>query len=125
MTSESRRWRSGVALALFVVAIVGCPGIREDELACEDAVSHLQACCPDFTAGNIDCSYVGGGSCDEIANVYPEIPTSQAACIRGESCDELRSTSVCARAAAAPNGATWAGAVYEDDGSTPYPQVCP
>ncbi|MGO8998124.1 MAG: hypothetical protein ACLQVI_32800 [Polyangiaceae bacterium] len=127
MTNRSRSWRGGLAMAVLGLAVLGCPGIRQDELECEDAVSLLQECCPGFVASNVDCTYTQG-SC-EAGTIYPEISISQAECIRSESCQELRSSGVCARAIAVPAGTTWsdnsATAPEDDSGPPAYPQVCP
>jgi hypothetical protein len=125
MTRRSRRWQSGFTLALLVGVLFGCAGIREDELACEDAVSHLQECCFGFSASNIDCTYVQSEGCLE-SSTYPEITISQSACIRNESCAELVSTGVCARAEAAPPSTVWADETLNStDGGPQQPQVCP
>ncbi len=136
MTIESRAsrlpWRprpsGGMTAALLLFVLLGCTGIREDELACEDAVSHLQGCCSGFTGSNVDCTYEAGGCSGEGA-VNPELDVTQSACIRGETCEQLRSTGVCARAAAIPGAGTWEAAeraAEEDPTSTPRdPQVCP
>jgi len=129
MTIKSRTWRpsGGITAALLLFVLLGCAGIREDELACEDAVSHLQGCCSGFTGSNVDCTYEAGG-CGEGA-VYPELDVRQSACIRGESCAQLRSTGVCARAAAIPSRGTWEAAEQAaeeaPDRGPPAPQVCP
>jgi hypothetical protein len=108
-------------VSLFVLVIFGCTGIREDELVCENAVSHLQSCCSGFTGSNIDCTYSQGGCEDNT--VYPELTASQSACIQAESCDELVSTGVCARAIALP--ANWTQAQFNENYQPPTPQVCP
>ena len=124
MTRSSLRWRSGFTVSLLVGVLLGCTGIREDELACEDAVSHLQACCQGFTGSNVDCTYEEGG-CKENA-VFPEISVSQSACIRSESCAELRSTGVCARAGAIPASRNWSSSQASgSDNAGQLPQVCP
>jgi hypothetical protein len=126
MTTRSRKWRRALTLLLLVGLFVACTGIREDELACEDAVSYLQECCPGFSASNVDCTYAQG-ECD-VGTVYPEISISQSACVRGESCAELRSTGVCARAIAVPAGTTWSNEETNaplDDASPSSPRVCP
>jgi hypothetical protein len=94
-TLGAPRWRSGFTLSLLVAVVLGCTGIREDELACETAVAHLQQCCSGYTGSNIDCVYS-----DSCSTTYPQIDDSQSACIRGESCDGLVATGVCTRAAA-------------------------
>ncbi len=63
MTARSRRWQGGFTVARFVAVFLGCTGIREDEFACEDAVSLLQQCGPGFTASNIDCTFEQSDSC--------------------------------------------------------------
>jgi hypothetical protein len=83
-------------VSLFVVIGFGCTGIREDELACEDAVSHLQECCTGFGATNIDCTYEPGG-CDSSPQ-YPALSIDESACIRGQSCAALVANGVCQRA---------------------------
>jgi hypothetical protein len=124
MTPQSRwGWRGGLTVALLVGVLLGCTGIREDEFVCEDAVSHLQQCCPGFVAGNVDCSYEPAG-CEENP-VYPEISISESTCIRGESCNELRSTGVCTRAIAVPAGTAWADASESSNAAPSFPRVCP
>jgi hypothetical protein len=128
MTRKPGSWRSGFTVSLLVALLLGCTGIREDELACEDAVSHLQACCPGFTGSNVDCTYEEGG-CERSA-VFPELNVNQSACIRNESCSELRATGVCARAAAMPSSRSWASGQaaggYDDGGQEdPSARVCP
>ena len=131
MTTTSRtlrRWSSGFTVALFVGVILAC-GIREDEFACEDAVAHLQSCCPGFTANNIDCTYTEGQAC-ETRSVYPEIDATQAACIRSESCASLREFGVCARVEALPLSTDWQNnaQLNEPDGAAIEAQnrtVCP
>jgi hypothetical protein len=113
-------------VSLAVVVIFSCKGIREDELACEDAVSHLQECCPAFTGSNIDCQYNAGG-CD-TPTVYPELNVGTSACIRNETCDVLRSSGVCGRALLLPSAARWADPPSGTSGSGSVetaPEVCP
>ena len=123
MTPRSRRRRSLFAASLLLGVVLGCTGIREDELACEDAVSHLQACCTGFSASNIDCSFQAGG-CTENT-VYPELSVSQSACIRAESCQKLRATGVCERAQVLPSSTAWSDTAITEPDAGPSPQVCP
>lgn len=123
MRLRSPTWRSGFTVSLLVGVVLGCTGIRGDELACEDAVSHLQACCPGFTGSNVDCTYEPGG-CGN-SPVYPELSVDQSACIRGESCDELRAAGVCARAIAMPASRSWEQTHAASDDAGAFPQVCP
>jgi hypothetical protein len=100
-------------------------GIREDEFVCEDAVAHLQSCCPGFTGSNVDCTYQSQGGCGSPP-IYPEISTDQASCIRNKSCDQLRAGGDCARAIAMPAGAVWAEGASDGPNlvELPFPQVC-
>jgi hypothetical protein len=94
---RTRRWRSGFTVSFLVLVALGCTGIREDELACENSVSLLQECCPGFSGSNIDCTYEAG--C-KTYTAYPVISESESACIQEKSCAELQSSGVCAKAIA-------------------------
>lgn len=75
-----------------------CGDMRQDELDCELAVSHLQDCCPGLDTSPIHCLYVedcGGSEPD----TYPALDIAQSACIRDESCATLASSGVCKRVA--------------------------
>ena len=89
--------RTPFALALFVGVGLACC-MRQDEFACENAVSHLQDCCQGFRAGNISCTYDDQG----CSTIYPEFDVDQSNCILGESCATLVSSGVCSRATALP-----------------------
>jgi hypothetical protein len=114
MTAASRCGWTGFIISLAVTVPTACGSIRHDEFACENAVAHLKACCPDFDASAIDCRFVDG--CGGTS--YPEIDVSQSDCIQAESCDTLRTRGVCAAAQALPyqQGSDEAGA---------GPLVCP
>jgi hypothetical protein len=109
-------WSTSLTVALLVGLLLACPGIRQDELACEDAVAHLQHCCPGFTGSNIACTYTPGCGPSE----YPELGVDQSSCLRNESCDQLRSSGVCERATAIPMNT---GEQQGSDG--PSLQACP
>ena len=81
-------------LVAAVVVPLACGDMRQDELDCEEAVSHLQECCPSFDSKNIECLYVSG--CE--TSTYPAISIQQSQCIRGEACAELVASGVCKRA---------------------------
>ena len=109
MTKKSSRWSSGFTVSLVVAALLACGSIRQDEFLCENAVSHLQGCCPGFNAGAVECHFDNG--C--LETTYPELDETQSNCILGESCATLRAAGVCDRVAALPDE----GLV--DSGSTP------
>ncbi len=99
MTKKSSRWSSGFTLSLVGV-LLACGSIRQDEFLCENAVSHLQGCCPGFDASAVECHY-NAGCLDDTT--YPELDETQSDCIMAESCATLRATGVCDRVAALPD----------------------
>ena len=110
------------ALCTFLLLGLACNGIREDELSCEEAVSHLTECCTGFTASRIDCTYTPpqDAGCWATPAVYPEIGTTASECIRTESCATLQASGVCDRAV---NAQTNARPGYSNEGG--FAQVCP
>ncbi len=98
-------WSRGFTVSLVVGTVLACGDIREDEFLCENAVSHLQQCCPGFRAA-IDCSYVQG--CDDTT--YPELDSIQSECIFQASCADLRQRGVCELAAQLPDNGIGADA---------------
>jgi hypothetical protein len=122
---KRRRWSGGIAIGCVVGLVLAC-AIRQDEFVCEDAAAHLEACCQGFHASNIDCTYQASQGCND-STVYPEIDVPQSACIRAETCDQLKSTGVCTRAIALPTASQWAlTQSAPDSGSTSQgPAVCP
>jgi hypothetical protein len=113
------RGRIGAALvtAVGLAVLFACGGpLRQDELDCEEAVSVLEGCCPDFAGSSVQC--VETDSCNGAT--YPAISEDDSACIRRESCAELVSSGVCQRAQQAqPYG------INDPDASETPAQVCP
>jgi hypothetical protein len=116
------RLRSSIVVGLGIAVIFGCGDpLRQDELDCEEAVSVLEGCCPGFYGSELQCVYSAPQSCGPTT--YPALSEEASACIRGESCAQLVSSGVCARAQAAR--------AYEQGGDTPSTedgqpaQVCP
>jgi hypothetical protein len=98
---------------------------REDVLSCEDAVSHLAECCPDFDPHAIACQYSyeeqdepsacpynsggyyeddcnpGAGGCSSgvstVMQTNPDLDVGTSECIRAASCENLVMTGVCTR----------------------------
>ena len=87
---------AGVVAVWIATVLFACADLRQDELDCEEAVSVLEHCCPDFPATSVSCVYDSSG----CSTVYPDIPIDESKCIRSESCESLVSTGVCARALA-------------------------
>lgn len=78
-------------IALIVGLSLGC-GIRQDELRCEEAVAHLDHCCPNFPHDSISCQYMDG-LCENP--YYPDISVEQSECIIAKSCDAIRAAGLC------------------------------
>jgi hypothetical protein len=115
---------------------------REDTLTCEEALAHLQDCCPDFDTTAVACRYYfkstsGCGDSTE-SREEPAFTLQESRCIRNKSCAELREsfdyavggrTNVCKRAQAAiqyidrkstSSGGESTGSVHQT-----HPPVCP
>ncbi len=94
--NKTRRWgllRLALA-ALGMSTLMADGGLREDEIDCEEAVAYLQQCCPGFAqTETLQCEYFDG--CGVIEPAI-SIPASQ--CIVSETCAQLVSSGVCARA---------------------------
>ncbi len=83
---------------------------RPDVFACEEAVSRLDECCPDFEPKLLRCVHSkksGSSSCGYNSWSMGEEPTitiAESECIFAMSCEALIATKVCERAARArPN----------------------
>ncbi len=83
-----------ITAGTFAVLFACGDPLLQVELDCEEAVSVLEGCCPGFAGSQLQCQY--NSDCSQTT--YPAISQDQSACIRGESCDELKSTGVCDRA---------------------------
>ena len=60
---------------MALVVLFACGDMRQDELDCEEAVSHLQECCPSFDSSRIQCLYVQGCTNGEVPDI--SMPESQ------------------------------------------------
>lgn len=96
---KSSPWRRGFTVSLAIGMVLACGDIRQDEFICENAVSHLQECCPGFDPTRIVCSYDTGCG----VTTFPEIDATQGQCILGDSCQALVGNGVCDRVAALPD----------------------
>jgi hypothetical protein len=77
----------GILLCSFTVG----PGFREDEISCEEAVAHLDDCCPGFDETRLNCTYD-----TDCAGAKPDLEVTESRCIREASCDEIRARNLCA-----------------------------
>jgi len=89
----------GWIIAATVALMFACGDMRQDELDCEEAVSHLRDCCPGFDTNLVDCTYFAPQGCG--TTTYPDIPIGQSQCISGETCGSLVASGVCKRMGAA------------------------
>jgi hypothetical protein len=119
------RLASSIVVALGIGVLFACDPLSADELDCEEAVSVLEHCCPGFVGSALSCVETQQGC---SGGTTPALSTQDSACIRGESCAELVSTSVCTRAQQA-RSCTSGG--YDSDGNpigptcAPQPTACP
>lgn len=76
---------------MVLALVAGC--IREDEFACEDAVSRVARCCSDFPSHVFQCQAVF----DLAGNMItaPDVTVAEAHCIVGRSCDSLVAAGYC------------------------------
>jgi hypothetical protein len=114
--------------------------LRDDVLDCEDAVAHLESCCPGFVAEQLACVHyqkdvatgceTGRKSTDKEA---PALDLKESQCIRAMTCDLLVLTKVCARAQLARAQRSGSETYVEFHRETPvssystppHQQVCP
>ena len=116
------RWsmRSAYIVGGMWSAFVACSfssndtnNFRPDVVYCEEALSYLASCCPNFDAGAVSCQYAyySGATCfdkDGVPSGYaPTFRQSESQCILDESCKTLVSTGVCERAQSADMAAAF------------------
>jgi hypothetical protein len=80
-----------VLLGGFLCSLTVRPGLREDELKCEEAVAHLEECCPELDVASLQCR--ASGDCDAE---LPDFRVAESDCIRAASCDEIQARGLCA-----------------------------
>jgi hypothetical protein len=111
------RWiRRGTAV-LGLTALIAGGGLRQDEIDCEQAVSFLQGCCPDWAGATVSC--VQDTGCG--TSVSPALSIDESQCILAESCAQVVQSGLCERVKnlVSPSVDTLA------DASTSHPPVCP
>jgi hypothetical protein len=112
------RWARRALCILGLSALVADGGLRQDELDCEEAVSYLQGCCPDFGGATVACVHDVG--CQTGVETALSIEESQ--CILAESCDQVMATGLCEKVKNLPspmvNG-------FDPSQATSHPPVCP
>jgi hypothetical protein len=123
-----RAWRRGTSIAdgtdpmrrilrrssAFVVGglitlLIACGGgeedddqFREDTLTCEEALAHLQECCPNFDPMAVACRYYfssnEGCATSTENHEEPAFNLQESRCIRNTTCADLVGQGVCPRA---------------------------
>ena len=74
-----------IAFAAVVAVVLSCGEIREGEMLCEEAVSHLDECCPDIDPRRLNCIYQDGCGTD----LKPIFTIKASDCLRDRPCDVL------------------------------------
>lgn len=105
------------AVALAVLAV--CGSLREDELECEEASIHLNACCAPKTP-KIDCEYYTQSLCGTTQD-FP-FPAKQSRCLQKMSCAEIEEAQLCDRELHGSRSYTNEDDRTRSEGAT---QVCP
>jgi hypothetical protein len=115
------RLRSPLLIATGIAVLFACGApLRQDELDCEEAVSVLESCCPEFQASQLQCVYDDQGC---SGTTYPALSEGDSACIRSETCATLVSSGVCSRAQSARSYTL--GGSSDPDETQPPAAVCP
>jgi len=84
-------WLRLALSAAALSTLVAGGGLRQDEIDCEQAVAHLQDCCPDFGTATIAC--VSSQGCD-VSD--PALSIAESQCILDRSCESLIASGLCA-----------------------------
>jgi hypothetical protein len=89
--------RSVLLMPVAVLLTLGvratpAPGLREDEVQCEEARAHIESCCPDY-ASNLTCQFVDPGACEEPT--YPDLDPDESRLMRGLGCNEIVARGIC------------------------------
>ena len=109
------RWLRLLLGAAALSTLVAGGGLRQDELDCEEAVAHLQDCCPDFANATIAC--VASSGCTPSD---PALSIKESACVIARSCADVVATGLCesTRNLVSPH-------VDDQGNSVSHPPVCP
>lgn len=73
---------------------------REDVIGCEEALAHLDECCPERVSARVKCIYYfhrneGCLGPDSVERLEPELEVGESRCIRDTSCIRLRDIGLC------------------------------
>jgi hypothetical protein len=81
-----------VVLLSLGLRVIPEPGLREDEVQCEEARAHLEECCPVYE-GNVACQFVDPGACE--AATYPDLDTDESRLMQSLSCNDVVARGLC------------------------------
>lgn len=81
--------------AIALAAMVGpsCAALNEDQLHCEEAVAHLDECCPNFRADQLSCQHEEPAGCGCGREVDLDLSASEA--VLALDCEELVASRRC------------------------------
>ena len=77
-------------LAALVFMTAGFDWLEEDDLACEEVVAEIAACCPDVDPERFYCDF------DDGCGGEPTLTVTEIECIDDMSCSEMEAARVCA-----------------------------
>ncbi|HTQ05266.1 MAG TPA: hypothetical protein VMI54_15490 [Polyangiaceae bacterium] len=86
------------ALPVFVLLGLGvrsmpAPGLREDEVQCEEALARIQSCCRPLYASNLACVYVDHGDCNPPT--LPDLSVDESHVVEQASCSDISAAGYC------------------------------
>lgn len=83
--------RRGIVLGAVIFLVFACGGIDDNELKCEEAVAHLEDCCPGVDARRFTCD--NEQTC--VPSSTPDFYEKASECITSRTCDELKNQGKC------------------------------
>jgi hypothetical protein len=90
MSRRLTRWLlSGLLAGAALSTLTGGFGVQRDEFECEQAVAHLEECCPGFDGRSLICS----SGCGYEAG--PDLHPEGSECIIGATCESLQTSGAC------------------------------
>ena len=135
---RSLRRSSAFVVGALITLVIACGGeedddqFREDTLTCEEALAHLQECCPGFDPAAVACRYYysSNSGCGTTTENHeePAFDLPESRCIRNKSCADLVGGNVCPRAQKAVQYIDRKTTSFGSDPSNvhqTHPPVCP
>lgn len=107
MSPRVRRRLFPIVSVAAVLLLMGNFGLRQDELQCAEALTHVIDCCPDFNTNTTMTSRDAMSLCrysDACDERFPVLEVGQSRCLQELDCAAMRSQGVCARMQAAVDG---------------------